>query len=283
LILAQQATTASLNRHHPLARKALLVRERVLTTTSILQEQHGWVAFTVLEQALRTCRICAGNPRARQLWLELFVKLDVLHTSLQSQPDGIFQTTALTLNLDSPVTAIPRQQVQRNQLYLILACSNYSERTQLPYMAASYILRAMTGLVTHVEARAALKQGEQEGIIESEIVEGGRKGKARAIRLRQESERVRECLVLRDHLIRLIERSLQRRPSGIGAAVLVDAFWNAYQLPEDEGWFWLRILEQDGIVLLSSLKVGSGQRKEKIVDLRLGDPIVKLARQHVRR
>jgi hypothetical protein len=285
LILIQEAENASLNRQHPLVQQALLMRERILTTLSILQEQQGWVAFSTLELALRTCRICAGSSRSLQLWLELLIKLDVLQMKLQPQPDGPFQTTILTLNPTSPVIAVSKQQQQRNQLRLILACSHYNERNQDTPLTASRILRTLTGPITHVEAREALEQAEQEGIIKIEYLTGESRTKRprRTLRLQQEHERVRACLELRNHLIHLIEESLRKRPSGIGATTLVIAFRDAYQLPEDEGWFWLRVLEQDGILRLSSLTVGNGQKKEKIVDLRLGDPIVELARQHVRR
>jgi hypothetical protein len=285
LILVQQPTIGSLNRSHPLVQKALLIRERILTTTSILQEQEGWVAFTTLEQALRTCRICAGDVRARRLWLELLIKLNVLHARLQAQPDGPFQTTVLTFNQESPVVAIPKQQQQRNLLRLILICSSYSESNQASPLAASHIVRTLTGPITRVEARTALAQAEQEGLIAVEYLEGGRRAKQplSGITLQQGDERVRACLELRDHLIRRIEQSLRQRPSGISASALVGAFWHSYQLPEEEGWFWLRVLEQTNIVRLSSLEVGREQKKEKIVDLRLGDPVVKLAQQHARR
>lgn len=288
IILPQPGTVAKdaglLNRRHPLVQKALLIRERILSTTSILQAERGWIAFATLEQALKTCRDCAGSQRLRQLWLELLVELDVLHIGQQPQPDGPSQTTTLALNPESPVIAIPRQQQQRNVIRLIVVCSNYQERRQLPWAIASHVLRRLTGLVTHTEARDALRRAEQEGIVAVEVVPGRRNpGRpVTVIKLHQEHERVHEWQALRDHLIRLTSQALGQRPLGISEAVLIETFWSSYQLTEDEGWFWLRLLEQDDILSVAMLQLGS-QGKEKIVDLRLGDPVVRQAQQHVRR
>src|SRR2546429_165717 len=59
IILTQLETTGMLNRRHPLVQKALLIRERILTTLSIIQGERELTPFVTLERAIRTCLLCA--------------------------------------------------------------------------------------------------------------------------------------------------------------------------------------------------------------------------------
>jgi hypothetical protein len=275
----------SLNRRHIIARKALLIRERVLSTLEVLQgeRENGQVPFSRLERELQTCRLCTGEQRVRQAWLELLVALGALQAQKLPQPDGPFVTTMLALNPEAPVIAIPRQQRQRNQVRLIVACDNYLKRKGYSWTADFTLVRRLTGRITGAEARAALSRAAEEGIARLEAREDiGSERQITEVHLRPEHERVRGSLELRDQLISLTEQALRRRPRGVSEAVLVEEFWTEAQLGEDESWFWLRLLEEERVLQVSSLQLSGGERA-RVVDLRLGDRLISQVRQHVRK
>lgn len=282
---AGQETLLSLNRRHVTVRRALLIRERVLNSLDVLQEEResGLVPFSRLEQELQTCRLCAGEQRVRQAWLELLVALGALQAQKLPQPGGPFFTTMLALNPESPVIAIPRQQRQRNQIRLIVACDNYLKRKGYSWIADFTLLRRLTGRITGTEAHAALSRAAEQGIVHLKSGEDSSSGREiTEVHLQSEHERVRESLELRDHLIRLTEQALLRRPRGVSETVLVEEFWAEAQVGEDESWFWLRLLEEEHVLQVSSLQL-SGGTKARVVDLRLGDRLISQVRQHARK
>lgn len=263
------------NRQHAVVQKAFLMRERILSTFSVLLTNREWVAFSVLEKSLRTAKVLADNQSFRHAWIELLVAEDVLIAQQVPQPDGPFQVTALRLNLAHPAMVALQHIQQRNLIRLIVHISNVTGRKGKDAMTVFTLLKSLMGVTTRVEASAALDQAKQQNIVQLESVTVSHRHAfpVTVVRLQQGHALVQETLARRDQCIQLTNTIIELRKTGVSEIILAKALMAEQQIERDEALFWIRLLVNEDILYVKHMLLES-QETVPIIYLNQQDAIV---------
>ncbi len=263
------------NRQHAVVQKAQLIRERILSTFSTLLTNREWVAFSVLEKALRTTRVLADHQSFRHAWIELLVAEDVLMAQQIPQPDGPFQVTALRPNPAHSAMADLQRIQQHNLIRLIVHMRDVTGRKGKDAMAVSTLLKSLTGATTRVEASAALDHAKQQDIVhlETVVVPSRSASPVTVVRLQQGHALVQETLARRDQCIQLTNAIIEQRKTGVSETILAEALMAEQQIEKDEALFWIRLLVNEDILYVKHILLES-QETVPIIYLNQQDVIV---------
>lgn len=263
-----------LNKQHAVVQKALLTRERILTTMSAMLGNRDWIAFSALEAALRTSKVLAESQSYRRAWLELLVAEQVLITTLVSQPDGPFTVTTLSLNRDHPVIATLHKQRVRNLIHLVILISNFMIRKGHIHMAVSHLLRILTKTTSRVEARDALNAAIEQGIVQinRELSQNSTSFVARVL-LNQNHQFVQAAIAEYNQVILQANSVLTLRNFRVSESMLAEEFIARGKMKEKEALFWIELLVSEGILSVDQGSVF------KMIRIESEDPVVKQAFQ----
>lgn len=265
-----------LNRQHAVVQKALVIRERILTTLGTMLANHDWVAFNTLEKALRIARPLSESQGFRHAWLELLVAEEVLIAKPVPQTDGSFMVTTLRLNQDHPIIAIEHRQEYLNLIRLIVIISDFTGRKSYPWMAVANLLKILTKATTRVEARATLSKAEEQGIVQLGTLPSPQNPEfaVATAQLNTIHPLVQEALTQRDRMILLTNSVLKQRRFVVSEPVLTEEIIAASQMKEDEVLFWIWLLVSEGLVGVEQISFGP-KKTLNMIRLKLEDPLVK--------
>jgi hypothetical protein len=274
-----------LNKRHEMSRRALLIQDRILNTVRTLQQKRGWVAFSTLEKALGTYSWFANNQQFRQSWIELLISLGRLLSTHCMRYGTSLTTTTICLN---PADRQASSEHQRKQNLITLICimnSAISGRRR-SWISLPQLHRYLTAHMTYAEARATVKQAQEEQMLQSEI-KPGKRNPEHSITLVWENHQhplVQDTLALHNRLLLTSYALLVQRDLRSSESLLLTEFCATEHFSEDEAFYWLRLLTREGLMQTRPLE-SQGNMGEHIVSLTLDHPLMRQlladARQHL--
>jgi hypothetical protein len=265
-----------LNREHRLVQRALELREHIMMTLSSLLVDREWVAFNVLEKAMRTIKQLADDQRTRQSWIEVLINENVLIAMRVPQPGSQHMVTTLRLNRNHP-QALVLQRYQRQNLYrLIFTMNSFLERRGTDWQAVAHLLRSLTGPLTRVEARSILQAALRQGIITLDTMKNPRESAhdiAIAV-LNHNHNTVQETLYRRDRTILDCAYLLKRQPhSVLSLTQLEEQLSHRQDIPRVEAHFWISLLLSEEFLLVRR-PTRPVENPDRMIYLNEHDPIV---------
>lgn len=271
---------AELNRSHPVVQKALRTRERILAVLDAMMAGREWVAFGTIEKALQSSKLLAGSQRMRQAWLELLVSEQVLLAKPLRSPGSDQVTTTLRPNSAHPIFATVGRRRLQSLSHLIVALDDLELRRRSEWVSAANLLRSLTRVTTHAEARTTLIRAQADGMVEFKSVPSREnpERKAALVRVNQANPQVRKILDRRDQLIQttdalLRNRGLIDRELGITPFALEKELVHEEGMDEDDAFFWIQLLRYEHV--LTDVRVSHAPRQVvRIVHLGLDDAVV---------
>jgi hypothetical protein len=266
------------NTYHAVTQKALLIRDRILNTLSTMLQHREWIAFNTAERGLRSVKQLAESQHIRHAWLELLVALDMLVSRRIPRPDGKFVTTTLHINTNHSVVAMHRTEHYLQLVRLILKMSNFLERRGYSWIAASTLLKMLTGTSSRAEARATLTIAQEQAIvqIDSLLSPYNPPLTVTIVRLNQNHQLVNETLARRDQLIALANTVLAWRRFGVSEMVLVDEFTASGALSEDDALFWIWLFVSEDLFHSTHFTQGTHD-SIRMLQLNITDSVVSAA------